>query len=754
MPIKEEKNLSHRIRGYTKNILLYMVLIILPTLIIAQFFYFLSRDISDMNIQKMHGNTFNSIAEDMDAKLNGLDESVAFIYQNDYYKSLNTNILSLTKEKLASNYDANKLVSNLNQLCYTTQDIRLIAIYSKKSNVIIHNYGIQDITEFINTIFNEKIKDFDEFLSQSKNWNYSFYYGNLQTINIKYKMYKTIPVVKILTMNGEKVEDAIVFFVDPLYFTRIFDTNTINTHLFITDSIGNVMAGTPANGFQMNPQKNVQTTKLGSLEYYIYTYKLNHFEWILWMYIPKNLSIENNWVFFTEFIAVVLLLGILLAILLSFGSYRYVDKVVKSIIDFLPQNMLPECTPYSFHFISRASDIINEYSKNQKMKYDELYLQIKNQIHSDLFTGVIRIDSIKDPELYKELSSCNILCLSVFSTISPLPGNQYDTLLEFSNYLYENYKNISMKMETWIANNNSPYLIALFYSDNENISVELFYDSLHEFINKCLLQYKASNCILLSGLGEPVQSWEDVPKSFDEAKKSLLYKCRNEQKLLLQYREMKDYNDENSYFSLKDEVELISFVKSGRFKPAIELLSQIDTENTFRKHLTSTAAGLLYSKIVCTFEKCGIISDHNYFEILIDPNGINSLSNLMKVGKRFLSQMALSHDQDSSRTHTILKTLEFVENNFLNPQMSLGYIEKKLDIGSRKLSKIFSDDLLCSFNQFFSLKRIEYAKNLLINCNMSIYEVSEKSGFSDVNVFIRTFKSYEGITPQKYSNNM
>jgi AraC-like DNA-binding protein len=49
--------------------------------------------------------------------------------------------------------------------------------------------------------------------------------------------------------------------------------------------------------------------------------------------------------------------------------------------------------------------------------------------------------------------------------------------------------------------------------------------------------------------------------------------------------------------------------------------------------------------------------------------------------------------------------------------------------------------------QLIIKERIQFAKNLLANENLSVKEVSYASGFSDPNYFIRIFKKQEGITP-------
>ena len=47
-------------------------------------------------------------------------------------------------------------------------------------------------------------------------------------------------------------------------------------------------------------------------------------------------------------------------------------------------------------------------------------------------------------------------------------------------------------------------------------------------------------------------------------------------------------------------------------------------------------------------------------------------------------------------------------------------------------------------------QRIDKAKRLLLTTQMSIQDISEQVGFSNVNIFIRSFKNAMGMTPTAF----
>ena len=52
--------------------------------------------------------------------------------------------------------------------------------------------------------------------------------------------------------------------------------------------------------------------------------------------------------------------------------------------------------------------------------------------------------------------------------------------------------------------------------------------------------------------------------------------------------------------------------------------------------------------------------------------------------------------------------------------------------------------------QYLNEQRIERAKKLMQNKNISLEEVAEKSGFSNANYLVRVFKKVTGVTVSNY----
>lgn len=92
--------------------------------------------------------------------------------------------------------------------------------------------------------------------------------------------------------------------------------------------------------------------------------------------------------------------------------------------------------------------------------------------------------------------------------------------------------------------------------------------------------------------------------------------------------------------------------------------------------------------------------------------------------------------------------LNYIDKHF-REEISLKEAAELFYINPSYLGFIFKKEYGHSFTETVNRKRIEYAKQLLLNSNIKIYEVAEKVGFLDSRYFVRVFKKYEGINPSE-----
>jgi transcriptional regulator GlxA family with amidase domain len=96
--------------------------------------------------------------------------------------------------------------------------------------------------------------------------------------------------------------------------------------------------------------------------------------------------------------------------------------------------------------------------------------------------------------------------------------------------------------------------------------------------------------------------------------------------------------------------------------------------------------------------------------------------------------------------------IDYIKNN-LHQKLSIEHLARLALVSKSNFFKLFKFELGTSPNEYILQQRIKRAKELLKE-NQSIKEIAFATGFSDTNHFIKTFKTFEGVTPKIYQINL
>lgn len=100
------------------------------------------------------------------------------------------------------------------------------------------------------------------------------------------------------------------------------------------------------------------------------------------------------------------------------------------------------------------------------------------------------------------------------------------------------------------------------------------------------------------------------------------------------------------------------------------------------------------------------------------------------------------------------KVKDFIFENYSDKVLNVSMLGDKFNMTPTYLSKLFKNYTGKSLLDFINMVRIEKAKELLEQEELTVAQVAEMVGFSNSNAFIRVFKKYEGITPGKYKSTI
>lgn len=106
----------------------------------------------------------------------------------------------------------------------------------------------------------------------------------------------------------------------------------------------------------------------------------------------------------------------------------------------------------------------------------------------------------------------------------------------------------------------------------------------------------------------------------------------------------------------------------------------------------------------------------------------------------------ISKRSETRSESVVERAKKYIEDNFRR-DISLEDVSQKVDISSYYFSKIFKEETGEGFIEYLTKLRMEEAKRLLEESDLSIKEVCSEVGYSDPNYFSRSFKKYAGVTP-------
>jgi len=115
-------------------------------------------------------------------------------------------------------------------------------------------------------------------------------------------------------------------------------------------------------------------------------------------------------------------------------------------------------------------------------------------------------------------------------------------------------------------------------------------------------------------------------------------------------------------------------------------------------------------------------------------------------------ESVIYEDLPSESNNLVKRAKELIEKNIKNSQLSLEYIADELGISYKHLSKVFKNKTGVKFIDYLTNLRLNHSRNLLINTNLKVQEISDIMGYSTPQYFISKFKLMFGCTPNKYRN--
>jgi YesN/AraC family two-component response regulator len=203
---------------------------------------------------------------------------------------------------------------------------------------------------------------------------------------------------------------------------------------------------------------------------------------------------------------------------------------------------------------------------------------------------------------------------------------------------------------------------------------------------------------------------------------------------------------------------LVNYVKLGQEDKIREMIQTLfNTIIAHRHQLRPAEVKSFLSGLVTKLDEMLQAENRTVSEVLSGSNGpagfisnANTLQEAQKYIMDFMTTYLNIFNQNLNRKKKIVdEAIKFISEHY-HKDISMTSAARALFLNPSYFSKLFSEQAGITFSEYLTRVRMEYAKALLKESYLKVYEIAQKVGYTDYRHFTKKFKETQGISPVEY----
>ncbi|MBU3875077.1 response regulator [Faecalicatena sp. AGMB00832] len=399
--------------------------------------------------------------------------------------------------------------------------------------------------------------------------------------------------------------------------------------------------------------------------------------------------------------------------------------------------------------IDELTKVYHSYTKNEAL--------IISRTLSRLVKGTQEVETS-----LKELEEFGISVESSAYRVAAVDIDVYSDLYEVEDELKKESALMSFVVEnisSEIVNNHGA---GLAYRDSDNRVCILFLTNkpkefTEEAVKICReikqTVYDTMKLSISMGIGRYVHSLDELYKSYDSAAEFLKYRYTKGCGVIFDCE--KEIVSGNPMELEQDFKDLASAVRGSDRKALMDTIDHI--EGWMRNGYVSRNKCVAYLHQVLRIIYETVQETEESFQLkdsdISNITDARSLQKAVALIRDYASrglEAAMAAGQSSGERQAVM-AVDYLKENYSNPDLSLNHICEYLNISTSRFSSIFKETTGKTFTEVLTNIRMERAKQLLRQTSLKNYEIAEKVGFSDPHYFSIAFKKMTGKTPKEYA---
>jgi two-component system response regulator YesN len=286
--------------------------------------------------------------------------------------------------------------------------------------------------------------------------------------------------------------------------------------------------------------------------------------------------------------------------------------------------------------------------------------------------------------------------------------------------------------------------LILFREENKTLRSQSL--SIVRIILNLLQRFPELDCFV--GIGNVYPSLEHIRLSYQEA---LLASV--DMNLPSKYRFYSDAMNasefEQEQHARQLEKQLIDDVRIGNWEQAqVKIIGLIEHYEKCGASVMITQQRALEAMWITyrMLQELGIESERPLYSFQVTSYRQLRTETISMLGKMMRSAMTMNENVKPDVVHQIKQYI--MENS--SKDISLDMIADRVNLSPYYISKLFKEQLGLNYIDYLTECRIERAKSLMCDSELSLKEITYEVGYNDPNYFSRVFRRVYGISPTEY----
>ncbi|SEK58094.1 helix-turn-helix domain-containing protein [Paenibacillus sp. OK003] len=262
------------------------------------------------------------------------------------------------------------------------------------------------------------------------------------------------------------------------------------------------------------------------------------------------------------------------------------------------------------------------------------------------------------------------------------------------------------------------------------------------------------------GVGNAAIDYTQIPGSYRQALQALKYKMVLGGNQVILYSNVNQVKKVEAfdYFQLVHSMAQSLRTAKPEWRQQFDTLMQnIERDVLDRDNITSLAGYMVY-----TIEReIGMLAKEyqqlwtgtaqpSLHDALSSSDTFQQLRANLRLPLEHLAEQIQQLQEKQTHSERIFEIRKYIELEYGNPELSLDFLANRFQLSPKSISKLFKETTGNKFVDYVIDVRIKQAQRLLEQTTLSVQEVAEKVGYSNVISFGRAFKKNVHASPGEY----